>query len=584
MKRCLIVLLLAAQAILCSAEAQTPLRQSTSRVVRICGVVAVGDGFTPVTSLTLSGADEAEVLRDNTATLDISGATWAAVTGADGCYSLTLDTTATNTVGELVVEINDDSLVLPIWRTFQVVEEAVYDALYASSATGLLPANVTQWNSVALSTTNPLPNAAAGATNGLLINGANTGTSTFGAWTLADFNVTAQVNLADGLDIARSTSNATGLTIAGNGTGNGATFTSGSGATGDGARFVAASTNGSGAAYVGTGTGNGITGTGGSTSGEGMNLTGGGTGDGLRSTSGGGATGAGAAYVAASTNGNGIALTATGSGTTMTLVPANATQIGGQTASASGTVTFPNATLASTTNITGGTITTVTNLTNAPTNGDLTATMKTSVQTAAAAALTSYDPPTRAEATADRDTILASIGLRTTITVTDQDTFTLAAGATFNDAYNGWGVKINDAGSQDEWLGKIEDYVGSTKTVELNRAAGFTIATGDTVTLYPAFLYDPTDHADLNCEVNTANFAGSTTTLACILTDTDGAAVTSASGKLTGSEIEILSGAQAREKRYVFSTTWDSGNSELQITLDRALPATLADAVTAIIR
>lgn len=180
--------------------------------------------------------------------------------------------------------------------------------------------------------------------------------------------------------------------------------------------------------------------------------------------------------------------------------------------------------------------------------------------------------------------VVSSIGRRTTITVTDQDTFTLAAGATFNDAYNGWGVKINDAGSQDEWLGKVEDYVGSTKTVELNRTSGFTIATGDTVTLLPAFLYDPTDNADLNCTVNTANFAGSTTTLACILTDTDGAAVTSATGKLTGSEIEILSGAQAREKRYVFSTTWDGTNGELQITLDRALPATLADAVTAIIR
>jgi hypothetical protein len=44
-------------------------------------------------------------------------------------------------------------------------------------------------------------------------------------------------------------------------------------------------------------------------------------------------------------------------------VAANVTQIAGQTASASGTVTFPNATLASTTNITAGTITTATNVT-----------------------------------------------------------------------------------------------------------------------------------------------------------------------------------------------------------------------------
>ena len=41
----------------------------------------------------------------------------------------------------------------------------------------------------------------------------------------------------------------------------------------------------------------------------------------------------------------------------------NTAEVGGQTASASGTVTFPNATLASTTNITAGTIATVTNVT-----------------------------------------------------------------------------------------------------------------------------------------------------------------------------------------------------------------------------
>jgi hypothetical protein len=53
--------------------------------------------------------------------------------------------------------------------------------------------------------------------------------------------------------------------------------------------------------------------------------------------------------------------------------------------------------LATPTNITAGTITTVTNLTNAPTSGDLTATMKTSVNTEVAAALATYDGPTNAE-------------------------------------------------------------------------------------------------------------------------------------------------------------------------------------------
>ena len=75
-------------------------------------------------------------------------------------------------------------------------------------------------------------------------------------------------------------------------------------------------------------------------------------------------------------------------------VKADAEQVNGQSTSAAGTVTFPGS-IALPTNITAGTITTVTNLTNAPTAGDLTATMKTSVTTAATAAT-----PTAAAVTA----------------------------------------------------------------------------------------------------------------------------------------------------------------------------------------
>jgi hypothetical protein len=56
------------------------------------------------------------------------------------------------------------------------------------------------------------------------------------------------------------------------------------------------------------------------------------------------------------------------------------------TVDGSGAVTFNNASIA--------TVATVTNLTNAPTAGDLTATMKTSVQTASAAAITAAEPLT----------------------------------------------------------------------------------------------------------------------------------------------------------------------------------------------
>ncbi len=49
--------------------------------------------------------------------------------------------------------------------------------------------------------------------------------------------------------------------------------------------------------------------------------------------------------------------------------------------------TFPSGTIANTTNITAGTITTVVNLTNAPTAGDFTATMKTSLNAATPASV-----------------------------------------------------------------------------------------------------------------------------------------------------------------------------------------------------
>lgn len=98
----------------------------------------------------------------------------------------------------------------------------------------------------------------------------------------------------------------------------------------------------------------------------------------------------------------------------------NATQVGGQTASASGTVTFPNATLASTTNITGGTITTATNvttvnglaanvLTAAATAADFGTEVGTAVWATAARTLTALDEDST---TMDLDaTIRAALGM-----------------------------------------------------------------------------------------------------------------------------------------------------------------------------
>jgi hypothetical protein len=119
------------------------LRQSTQFVVRIGPAVAVGDGFTPVTTLALGTADEAELLKAaGAATVSIAAATFAAITGADGWYDLTLTTSHTDTIGTLDVVVNDDSLILPIHARFQVIEEAAYDAIYAASAAPATAAGV----------------------------------------------------------------------------------------------------------------------------------------------------------------------------------------------------------------------------------------------------------------------------------------------------------------------------------------------------------------------------------------------------------------------------------------------------------
>ena len=228
-----------------------------------------------------------------------------------------------------------------------------------SATTAQLGVNVVNWNNtvVASPATAGVPDvnvkninnvaaATPGASGGMLIAGTNAATTISGL-TLS------------GANAVTSTPAKAGLTIAG-----GAASTSAGGT----AAAAVVATGGAGAAST-NGAGAGVTATAGGTTTVSGN-------DGV--------------IVTATGNGNGTTLTHAGSGVdlnaaTTSSLAVNATKVGGQTASASGTVTFPNATLASTTNITAGTITTVTNLTNAPTSGDLTATMKTSVTTACTA-------------------------------------------------------------------------------------------------------------------------------------------------------------------------------------------------------
>lgn len=265
---------------------------------------------------------------------------------ASGFYKFTLDTTDTGTKGPLA------------WRGAEAAINDAGDVYEVANATN---AGFTA-----------LPDAAAEAAGGLYTRG--TGAGQIAQTT----NGTADVRLADAVShggtlgsstatlalsrasVVSQSSNTTALTATGNGTGHGAAFSSGSGATGNGIQATAASTNGDAITASGAGTGHGfnVTGgatgngidanggatsgdainataatsgegiaavgagttkhgiraAGGSTSSDGIRATGGGTGHGLNAQSGSGATGRGINAVANSTNDSGVSATGNGTG------------------------------------------------------------------------------------------------------------------------------------------------------------------------------------------------------------------------------------------------------------------------------
>jgi len=126
------------------------LKQSTAVDVLIGPFIDDTDGKTAETALTLAQAD-IKLSKNGQALAQKTDDTSAAA-DANGYYNCELDATDTNTVGSLVLIVHQAGS-LPVRHEFQVVEEAVYVALFAASATGLLPANMTQIGGVAQSMT-----------------------------------------------------------------------------------------------------------------------------------------------------------------------------------------------------------------------------------------------------------------------------------------------------------------------------------------------------------------------------------------------------------------------------------------------
>ena len=116
------------------------LRQSTAKAVSFGPALDKTDGVTLEVGL-VSAIDHATtgiLLSKNGGALTIrSQAVTASTYDAYGNYIVTLSTTDTNTVGTLRMQFSEAATCLPIWQDFVIVEEAVYDALFAASATGV---------------------------------------------------------------------------------------------------------------------------------------------------------------------------------------------------------------------------------------------------------------------------------------------------------------------------------------------------------------------------------------------------------------------------------------------------------------
>ncbi len=115
------------------------LRQSTSQAIRFGPFVDSTDGVTAETALTIANTD-IQLSKDGAAfgAKNSGGGTH----DADGWYSATLDATDTGTVGVFIAQIAVSGA-LPVYVTYHIVEEAVYDAMYGDGAAGPTVSGVT---------------------------------------------------------------------------------------------------------------------------------------------------------------------------------------------------------------------------------------------------------------------------------------------------------------------------------------------------------------------------------------------------------------------------------------------------------
>lgn len=122
------------------------LKQSTAIEVKVGPFLDSTDGVTAETGLTITQSEV--LLAKNAGDWAQKNESTSLVHESNGWYRCLLDTTDTNTLGMLMLQIAESGA-LPVWETFWVVTANVYDTLFS---TDILDVSVTEWLGTAAAT------------------------------------------------------------------------------------------------------------------------------------------------------------------------------------------------------------------------------------------------------------------------------------------------------------------------------------------------------------------------------------------------------------------------------------------------
>jgi hypothetical protein len=142
------------------------LKQSTATTLLLGPFLDETDGQTAETALTVSQADVL-LWKQGGTTLAQKNESTSCTHRSNGLYTCPVDATDTNTLGTLVVSV-DESGAAPIRQDYTVVAANVYDSLFGSG--DVLDVSVTQWTGTNVATPDT-----AGYVKSTLKNGTGTG-------------------------------------------------------------------------------------------------------------------------------------------------------------------------------------------------------------------------------------------------------------------------------------------------------------------------------------------------------------------------------------------------------------------------